>query len=310
MTVNILFSARPELWESYEKPLAKALATVGVRGRIARDFPPDKVDYIVYAPNPHLTDFAPFTRCKAVLSLWAGVENIVSNQSITMPIARMVDPGLNRGMAQWVAGHVLRYHLGLDQDILRKDREWVPHFAPLTADRQVCILGLGAIGQACAQTLRALDFQVSGWSRSAKNIPDVQTYSGASGLVTALKNAEILVVLLPLTAQTDTLLDADMLRLLPDGAMIINAGRGPLIDDAALLAALDCGQIAHATLDVFRTEPLPQTHEFWAHPNVTVTPHIASETRPETAVQVIAENIERGERGASFLHLVDRMAGY
>jgi glyoxylate/hydroxypyruvate reductase A len=97
---------------------------------------------------------------------------------------------------------------------------------------------------------------------------------------------------------------------LPQGAVIVNPGRGPLIDDAALLAALDSGHLGHATLDVFRVEPLPADHPFWAHPRVTVTPHIASETRPETAAQVIAENIRRGEAGEPLLHVVDRSAGY
>jgi glyoxylate/hydroxypyruvate reductase A len=118
------------------------------------------------------------------------------------------------------------------------------------------------------------------------------------------------VLLLPLTDETENLLDARTLALLPEGSMIVNPGRGPLIDDEALIAALDRGQVAHATLDVFREEPLPPEHPFWAHPGVTVTPHIASETRPETAAQVVAENIRRGEAGAPFLHLVDRAHGY
>ncbi|MBU2361148.1 MAG: glyoxylate/hydroxypyruvate reductase A, partial [Alphaproteobacteria bacterium] len=112
------------------------------------------------------------------------------------------------------------------------------------------------------------------------------------------------------TPATENILNADTLAVLAPGAFIVNPGRGPLIDDDALLAALDSGAVAAATLDVFRTEPLPQAHPFWAHPRVTVTPHIASTTRPDTAAQVIAANIARGERGEPFLHLVDRSAGY
>ena len=98
--------------------------------------------------------------------------------------------------------------------------------------------------------------------------------------------------------------------MLPEGARLINPGRGGLIDDAALLAALDRGHLAHATLDVFREEPLPAPHPFWAHPRITVTPHIAAETRPETAAETVAENVRRGEAGLPFRHLVDRAAGY
>ena len=120
----------------------------------------------------------------------------------------------------------------------------------------------------------------------------------------------IVVLLLPDTPATENVMNGESLGWLAQGATIINPGRGPLIDDDALLVALDSGQVGHATLDVFRIEPLPQDHSFWAHPNVTVTPHIASETRTWTASQCVAENVRRGEAGEPFLHLVDRSVGY
>jgi glyoxylate/hydroxypyruvate reductase A len=126
----------------------------------------------------------------------------------------------------------------------------------------------------------------------------------------ALAGAEIVVLLLPRTAATENLLGDRRLSLLARGASIINPGRGTLIDDDALLSALDSGQVGHATLDVFRVEPLPANHPFWHHPRVTVTPHIAAQTRPATSSAVIAENIRRGEAGEPFLHLVDRARGY
>jgi len=125
-----------------------------------------------------------------------------------------------------------------------------------------------------------------------------------------LGRAQIAVLLMPLTEGTRDLMNADRLALMPKGAVIVNPGRGPLIDDAALLAALDSGQIGHATLDVFRTEPLPPDHRFWSHPRVTVTPHIAADTKAVTATRVIAENIRRAEAGEPLLHLVDRRRGY
>ncbi|KIC37681.1 hydroxyacid dehydrogenase [Ruegeria sp. ANG-R] len=310
MPVNVLFSARPELWPEYEPLLRQGLTEARLDFQLSNDIHPALVDYVVYAPNGGLRDFTPFTRLKAVLSLWAGVESISGNETLTVPLARMVDGGLTQGMTEWVVGHVLRYHLGMDRHITQQDGTWTPDAPPLASQRTVCIFGLGALGEAAARALAALNFNVMGWSRTAKSIPGVTCLHGSDGLHTALSQAEIVVLLLPDTPATEDIMNADALALLPEGARIINPGRGPLIDDDALLQALDSGQVGHATLDVFRTEPLPPDHPYWAHPNVTVTPHIASETRPVTAAQVICENIRRGEAGAPFLHLVDRRLGY
>ena len=222
----------------------------------------------------------------------------------------MVDPGLTQGMVEYVTGHVLRHHLGLDADILGQTGAWQPRTAPLAMNRPVTVLGLGALGQACAQMLAQIGFAVTGWSQSPKSIPGLRCLSAPDGLTAALRDAQIVVTLLPLTAQTDCILNAETLSLLATGAMLINPGRGGLIDDAALLAALGAGQIGHATLDVFRTEPLPPDHPFWTHPRITVTPHIAADTRPETSATVIAENIRRGQAGEPWLYLVDRAKGY
>lgn len=310
MPVNVLFSARPALWPVYEPLLTRYLAEAGVEARLGTEFDPDQVDYVVYAPNGGLLDFSPFARLKAVLSLWAGVEKIADNDTLTVPLARMVDHGLTQGMTEWVVGHVLRYHLGMDRHITIQDGVWAPDAPPLAQERKVCILGLGTLGEAAARALASLNFTVTGWSRTAKDIPGVVCLHGPDGLRAALSRAEILVLLLPDTAATENALNAETLALLPKGARIINPGRGPLIDDDALLDALNAGQVGHATLDVFRVEPLPPDHPYWAHPNVTVTPHIASETRPATAAQVICENIRRGEAGEPFVHLVDRALGY
>ncbi|MFD0858639.1 2-hydroxyacid dehydrogenase [Roseovarius aquimarinus] len=311
MPVNILFAAKDERWPQYEGPLRRALERAGIEDYVlSRDIAPEEVDYIVLAPNGPVQDFTPYTRCKAALNLWAGVENIIGNPTLHMPLARMVDHGLTRGMVEWVTGHVLRHHLGMDAHIHGQDGQWRKHIPPLAEERRVTMLGLGELGAACADALRYLGFDVTGWSRSQKDLPGIRCLAGEDGLKEALERAEILVLLLPKTADTENLLDAEAIARMPRGAIIVNPGRGPLIDDDALLAALDAGHIAHATLDVFRTEPLPQGHPYWAHPSVTVTPHIASETRDETASQVIAENIRRGEAGEPFLHLVDPKLGY
>ncbi|NRB17524.1 MAG: glyoxylate/hydroxypyruvate reductase A [Rhodobacteraceae bacterium] len=307
--INVQFAARPERWDIYATPLRAAFSKAGLDVDLRVDHAPDSVDYIIYAPNGPLSDFTPYSRCKSVHSLWAGVEKIIGNASLTMPLCRMVDPGLTAGMVEWVTGHVLRYHLDIDRAILQQD-QWEPKVPPLAMERPVTILGQGALGQACASALAQLGFPVTGWSRAPKLIEGITCRHGAEGLVRALTRAEIVVLLLPDTPATENTLNAQTLAQLPKGARIINPGRGPLIDDAALLDALDSGHIAHATLDVFRIEPLPSDHPYWAHPKVTVTPHIAAETRTITSAQVIAENIRRGEAAEPYLHLVDRDLGY
>lgn len=309
--MNILFAAKPQSWAEYEAPLRAALEARGMDHRLSTDLPPEDVDVIVYAPNGPVSDFSRFPKLRAVLNLWAGVEDVVGNATLTVPLCRMVGGGLTEGMVEWVAGHVLRYHLGLDGHITRQDGVWrsgdVP---PLAQDRTVGILGLGALGAACGQALAGLGFHVVGWSRTAKSVDGVTTFHGPGGLTEMLARSDMVVLLLPLTPHTENVLNTDSLALLPKGAFVINPGRGPLIDDDALLAALNRGQVAHATLDVFREEPLPPAHAYWAHPNVTVTPHIASETRVGMAVQVIAENVARCRDGLELLHQVDRSAGY
>lgn len=311
--IRVLFSAPAADWEEYREVLPTALSEAGIDAKIEHDLSPDRpetVDYIVYAPSSRLTDFSPFRAAKAVLSLWAGVEKIVGNKTISMPLCRMVDYGLTEGMVEWCVGHTLRHHLGMDQDVCRSDAVWAPHVPPLARNRRVTVLGLGELGAAVASALAALKFDTAGWSRRPKSIEDVVCLSGDAGLAEALSRAEILILLLPLTGATRDLLDEERLDALPNGAVVINPGRGPLIVDEALIAALDRGKVAHATLDVFREEPLPEDHPFWAHPGVTVTPHIASDTRASSAARVIAENIRRGEAGEPFLHEVDRRAGY
>ncbi|MDF1619028.1 2-hydroxyacid dehydrogenase [Pseudothioclava nitratireducens] len=310
---RILFAAKPEQWPAYETPLATALAEAGIDAEIVHPgADPASIDYIVYTPFGPVQDFTPYTRTKAVLSLWAGVERIVGNETLTQPLCRMVDEGLERGMVEWVTGHTLRYHLGIDfyrthQDGVWRQGEQVP---PLAPDRSVVILGLGALGAACAKALAGLGFKVTGWSRTPKTLEGIDCVHGAEGLKMALERAEILATILPNTPETTNLLNAESLARMPKGAVILNPGRGNVIDDDALLAALDAGQIGGATLDVFKTEPLPADHPYWAHPKVTVTPHIAAETRPASAARVIAENIRRGEAGEPFLFRVDRAQGY
>ena len=310
MTINVLFAAQDARWPDYEGPLRTAFGEAGLNVHLSQEMAPEDVDYIVYAPNSDLQDFAPYTRAKAVLNLWAGVEAIVSNPTLHVPLCRMVDPALTQGMVEWVTGHVLRHHLGMDAHITAAPGTWEPKAPPVSWDRPITVLGLGELGGACAQALAHLGFPLRGWSRSPRTVDGIECFAGDAGLKDALTGAEGVVLLLPDTAATTNLMNAERLGWLAKGAFLINPGRGPLIEDDALLAALDAGQIGHATLDVFREEPLPTVHPFWHHPKVTVTPHVASETRPHWSAKTIAENIRRGESGQPFLHQVDRQRGY
>lgn len=309
--LNVLFATGDDKWEAYAPHLTAGFERAGIKAHLSQTHAADQVDYIIYAPHDGLKDFTPFTRCRAVLSLWAGVEKIVRNDSLTQPLCRMVDQGLSQGMVDWVTGHVMRHHLNLDWHIHNQTQQvWDDRPPPLATDRPITVLGMGALGSACARALANLGFPVTGWSRTQKSIDGINCLYGTNMLEKSLSTAQILILLLPLTPETENLINADRMAQLPRGAIILNPGRGPLIDDAALIFALDQGQIGHATLDVFRTEPLPKDHAFWRHPQVTVTPHIASTTRPKTAAQVIVENIRRDQAEIPLLYQVDRTLSY
>lgn len=310
MTIKILFSANEENWKRYKAPLQDALDDKSLDYELGITIIPSEVDYIIYAPSSSLQDFSPYTKLKAVLNLWAGVEGVTNNKTLKVPLARMVDSGLTDGMVEWVTGHTLRHHLGIDKHIHGQDGIWRSYVPPLAKDRVITILGLGTLGTACGIALKRLGFNVRGWSRREKSVDGILCFYGDEQIDSSLMDADIVVLLLPDTPLTQNILNKHTLNLLKRGAFVLNPGRGPLIDDDALLAALDSGQIEHATLDVFRIEPLPQNHQYWSNNKVTVIPHKASETRPKTASQVIAMNIGRAENGQELLYLVDRENGY
>ena len=310
MTIKILFSANEENWRRYKAPLQDALDDKSIDYKLGTNITPSEVDYIIYAPSSSLQDFSPYTKLKAVLNLWAGVEGVTNNKTLNVPLARMVDSGLTDGMVEWVTGHTLRHHLGIDKHIHGQDGIWRSYVPPLAKDRIITILGLGTLGTACGIALERLGFNVRGWSRREKRVDGILCFYGDDQIDSSLLDADIVVLLLPDTPLTQNILNQHTLNLLKRGAFVLNPGRGPLIDDDALLAALETGQIEHATLDVFRIEPLPKNHQYWSNNKVTVIPHKASETRPKTASQVIAMNIERAENGQELLYLVDRENGY
>jgi glyoxylate/hydroxypyruvate reductase A len=218
---------------------------------------------------------------------------------------------MTEAMCEYIALQVLRLHRqDVDYRAQQAAGEWREHSQKNAAERTVGILGFGTLGEAAGRTLQALGFDVAGWSRSAKEVPGFTTFAGAAGLDRMLARSEILICLLPMTPETEGILNTELFARLPRGAAIVNAGRGRHLVEADLLAALASGQLSAAVLDVFRDEPLPPAHPFWRHQRIIVTPHVAAETHPPTATAIIAAAIEDLEAGRPIPNLVDRERGY
>jgi glyoxylate/hydroxypyruvate reductase A len=263
--------------------------------------------------GPYAAAMGRFPNLKAMISLGAGVDHILAqpDRPMDVPVVRLVDPGLRTGMLEYVLYAVLRYHRHMpDYETQQQRKLWIERRQLLPAERRIGILGLGEMGLACAQVLERLGFDVIGWSRTKKEIHNVGCFYGDEALTAFLGQSAILVCLLPLTPETAGVLDRDAFAALPPGAYLINVGRGGHVVEEDLLAALESGHIAGATLDVFRTEPLPRGHPFWDHPGVTVTPHIAALTLPQSAAPAITEIIERARAGRPLLNVVDPERGY
>jgi glyoxylate/hydroxypyruvate reductase A len=270
------------------------------------------VPYIVVGrPLPGVIRAVP--GLKLVLSLNAGIEHLLASGEVPdeLPIVRLVDDGLALGMAEWVLAQALAWHRNLflyaDQ---QKHGDWTPQSEKLANERQVTVLGAGALGRPVADHFVRFGFDTRVWARSRHDIPGAKTYAGMNQLHDAVRGSDILVNLLPLTAETSNLIDLNVSSLLADGAFLINGARGGHVVDADLIAALDSGKLSGAALDVFRTEPLPGDDPFWKHPKIRLSPHVAAPTHQHMAVKEMAENIRRFERGEQPHHLVDRSLGY
>jgi len=271
------------------------------------------VDYaLVWAPPPGI--LAQLTTVKAIFNLGAGVDAVLQDDTLprTVPIVRLVDPRLASGMMEYIVHWVLHFH----RDMPRYARQnaahdWCQQPNANSQTRAIGILGLGALGQTAGQALTLLGFKtIAGWSRTRKKLPGIQSFAGPDELNAFLARTEILVCLLPDTPATRDLLKADTLAKLPAGAVLINAGRGSLIKDADLIQALQSGHMAGAALDVFKTEPLAANHPYWDMDTVFITPHIASLTTADSAVQDMASSIRTLESGGLPDHVVDIQQGY
>jgi glyoxylate/hydroxypyruvate reductase A len=265
---------------------------------------------LVYEPPPGL--LASLPNLKAIFSLWAGIDHMASDPKLPpVPVIRMVDRCMTATMTVHVVQQVLDLHT---QSAIYRTQQAERHWeeAELTApwNRRVGFLGLGSLGRDAAEKLVELRFDVAGWSRTPKEIEGMSCYHGKDGLADFLAGTDILVCLLPITGETEGILNAENFAHLPRGASIINCARGGHLVEADLLAALDAGQLSGAALDVFNEEPLLDDHPFWGHPKIVVTPHIAAFSAPETSVKLVVENIERIETGEPPLYAVDFDRGY
>ena len=291
--------------------------------------------------NPAPGSLAGLPGLRLIQSLWAGVDRLLADATLPpgVPIARMVDPAMNAAMAETALWAALALHRGFFNYARQQAQGlWQSHAQRRADEVTVLVLGHGEMGRAVALRLAQQGYTVSAWRRapsgqgasgnaagasgsaagaeaavvdaSADRPTPVQVLSGPAALAGAMSSAQVVINLLPLTPQTRGLINAEWLARLPRGSGLVNLARGAQVVDDDLLAALDTGQLSHAVLDVFHTEPLPASHRYWAHPKVTVLPHAAAQTDARSAAAVVARNIEALASGAPLQHLVQRAAGY
>ena len=265
----------------------------------ARERAADVHAAVVANPAPGTLQGLP--QLRLVQSLWAGVDRLLADTTLPpdVPVARMVDPAMTAAMAQTALWAVLSLHRGFFTYARRQQAgRWLPHGQCRADEVPVLVLGQGEMGRAASAAIAAQGYPVQGWRRDG------------AALASLLPQATIIINLLPLTPATRGLLNANFFNALPPQASIVNLARGAHVVDADLLAALNGGHLQHAVLDVFNTEPLPPTHAFWQHPQVTVLPHAAAMTDERSAAAVVAHNLRALWAGQPLLHLVDRQRSY
>ncbi len=253
-----------------------------------------------------------FPNLEVLFSVGAGVDQFdVTALPPDLPVVRMLDPSIADGMVEYVTLATLSLHRNLI-DYLGQQRAkvWTQIRLRPAAKRRVGVLGLGVLGTAVLDTLRGFGFDCAGWSRSPRALDGVRAFAGADELPDFLARSDILICLLPLTDETRGILNRDLFAQLPEGAALVNTGRGGHLVEADLLAALDSGRLSAAVLDVAEQEPPPPDHPFWTHPRIILTPHIASMTQPESAFAILLDNLQRHRAGEPMRGLIDRTRGY
>jgi len=269
------------------------------------------IEYLAFM-HPDFDVLPAFPNLKAMFSRAAGVEDIVRHPRLPkVPLGKVEPPGGDPMMTEYVVMHVLRLHREMPAyQAAQANREWreAPIMRP--EQRRVGFLGLGLMARAPALVLKSLGFPVSAWVRSPRNDPEFPIFHGNDQLESFLRQTDIAICLLPLTAETEGIFCARTFAMMPRGSMLINIGRGRQVVDADLIAALDSGQLSYAALDALWPEPLPPESPLWLHPQVTVMPHVA---RRPTVAQLVTEmvaNIKSLKAGGRLLEEVDLARGY
>jgi glyoxylate/hydroxypyruvate reductase A len=263
--------------------------------------------------NPPSGCFAPLVNLRAVFALGAGVDRLLARPDLPASVAliRLTDAGMAEQMVEYALLGVLAWQRGLARYAQQQARaEWQQHPPRLRSETRVGVLGLGEMGGAVASALAVLGYRVAAWSRTARVLTGVRVHAGNVGLEALLAQSDVLVNMLPSTAATRALLDAERLAKLPQGGFVVNASRGDQLDADALAALLDSGHLSGALLDVFATEPLPAASPLWRHPKIMITPHVAAITLPDQTVAQIAAKWRAFVAGETVAGLVDRTRGY
>lgn len=272
---------------------------------------PEAIGFALLWKRP-TTGLGRYPNLRAIQSLGAGVNQLdPATLPAGVPLARLVDPHLTECMVDYAIAAVFRHFRGFDRfERLARARRWAYEAPPTRPDFPVGVMGLGKLGGAVADRLAGLGFPVSGWSRTTREHPRVTCFAGQAGLPAFLRGVRLAVCVLPLTPETEGILNRETLGMLAPGSHLVNMGRGGHLVEPDLVDLIRSGHIAGATLDVFRTEPLPADHPFYDVPEILITPHVAGAPNPRTAAPRIVENFERAMAGLPLLDAVDRERGY